>query len=317
MFLFSSAVSVILISCSGDQGLEISQNSNYSGYIIVSAIGTDSTGGPGFVSLFKPDGTFVRTFYDMAGSDYASGIAFYPPNELYAMIENSEDLEKFNMDTSVRQVIYGNPANLSSAPLRKIAISSLDKSIYVTETTTNSIEKFELNTDGTYSRVGNPFLNGTIGACDISASWGVAYIPSTNQIAVTSSGGGGISIFSIDGSCVANFNTGGGLGGGLVDVVYHALSNKLIYANSTNDGIYSINLDGTDNTLIFADSAVIDVPRTLATDASGHIYVGNSVRDTVEKLFFSGTGTAIRTSTKPLIGPRALSANTTQIVVIP
>jgi hypothetical protein len=62
---------------------------------------------------------------------------------------------------------------------------------------------------------------------------------------------------------------------------------------------------------------VINTPRAITVDSSGYIYVGSSGTDTIEKLSYSGVGSATRALTGALIGPGIYSQNPTSIVVIP
>lgn len=309
--------SLISLSCSGEKALEIAGITNLSGYIIVSTVTTDSVGGPGTVSLFSPSGVFVRSLYEFSGSNYVSGHAFMSPNHLISFVETDEYFDKFDLHAWKSKSIYSN-TSLTASPVRQLAVSSLDGSVYVVNYNGDSIEKLTLNSDGSYSRAGNPFIPTTVGACFLDAPWGIVYIPTTNQIAVasTSSINGGVAIYNADGTCARNLT--GTLGSNNpVALAFHSPSGKLLVAKSNGGAIYAFNLDGSQISLIFNDSSLINAPRSMAADKDGYIYIGSATQDTIEKLSYSGFGNASRATSAAFIGPRILTLNPTAITVIP
>ncbi len=316
-FYLTTWFSVISISCSGDKALEIAGITNLSGYIIVSTTSIDSTTGPGTVSLFSPSGAFVRSIYEFSGTNYASGHAFMAPNHLISFVETDEYFDKFDLHAWTSKSVYSN-TSLTASPARQIAVSSVDGSVYMVNYSGDSIEKLTLNSDGSYTRTGNPFIPTTVGSCVLDAPWGITYIPTTNQIAVvsTTTAGGGVGIYNADGTC-ARFLTGTLASNNPVALAFHSPSGKLILVKSNGGAVYSFNLDGSQVSLIYNDSAVINTPRSMAADKDGNIYVGSAAQDTIEKLSYSGFGNATRATSSPFIGPRVLTLNPTAITVIP
>lgn len=292
----------------------ISSSSSLSGSIVISSVATDPATGAGIVSWWNPNGTFKSTLRDLfSGSEFATGLGFIAPDKIVASIEGVDRLEIMNLSTSVLTPITH--VGLTATPLKQIAVDPTDSAIYIAEFNQNTVEKFTASG----SRIGAPFLATTTGACSLSSPWGVTVIPSTQDVVVISSpaAAGRFSKYTKDGACVthvtaAPFNSGTPQG-----VAYHPTTNKLLVTFATTHAIIAVDLDGTNPTTIYLNSAIINTPRTIATDAQGYIYVGSSGTDTIEKLYWSGTGSATRATSGPLIGPGVFSQNPTAITVIP
>lgn len=315
--IFTLASFLAVVSCAGEGSLQISYPLDFSGHVLVTTTAAD-TGGPSQVNLFSPQGKFVRTLVDIyVNTEYISGLAYSSAkDELLMMTEGTyEQVESIDFRTSTRKVIYSNVA-FTANPFRFIAVGP-DQSVYIAADGNDTIEKIRPDSDQVYSRVGAPFISTTTGACVLGSPWGVAYIPSTDQIAVANASNTGITIYNSDGTCVRNVTSAPFNNNSPVGVAFHALSSKLIVSISGSGSIYSMNLDGTNITLIYSDTSIISTPRGVATDSNGNIYVANIGRDTVEKLYYSGSGTATRTSATPFIGPSGFSRNPGQVVVIP
>lgn len=293
-------------------GLGIS--SSYSGSIVIASVATDPATGPGLISWWTPEGAFKTTLRDLfVGSEFATGLGFIYPDKLVSAIDGVDRLEITSLaNYSITPVTN---VNLTANTLKQLAVDPVDNGIYIAESSTNTVEKFTSNGQ----RIGAPFLSTTNGSCVLSSPWGVAVIPTTQEVVVISSPGaaGRFSKYTKDGVCVLHVTTGAFASGTPQAVAYHAPTGKLLVTFATTHAIIAVDQNGANPTTIFLNSSIINTPRSIAVDSSGYIYVGSSGTDTVEKLYWSGTGSAVRTSTGPLIGPGVFSQNPTAITVIP
>jgi hypothetical protein len=301
------------VSCTSDQGRLIEKD--LSGYVIVSTVATAPSTGPGLLSLVSPDGAEVTTIGDFYSSaEFVTGLAYLGNNRIVLSVDGADRINQYNLTTGVMSSFAVN-VNVTATPLRQMAITN-DKSLFVVESNTNAVEKI----DASGSRVGAPFIATTTGSCVLATPYGIAYDPINNQIAVISSPGGGAGRLSIydasSGACVTHVTAAPLNAGAPVGIAYHSLAQKFIVSFNTIHAIYAFDLDGTNGTQIYLNSSIISSPRALATDTSGAIYVGSDGTDTVEKLSWSGTGSATRALAGPLVGPSINSQNPTSILVI-
>jgi hypothetical protein len=314
-FILILACCAFLSGCGGDAPVDI-LGADYRGYVVVSTVATDPGTGPGIVSLFKPDGTLAEIIHDYYsnGAEFVSGSAFVPPHRIVYTVNGSNRLEGFNL--AERTTTLLNTSGLVGFALRNLAYSSTDAAVYVVKTTpTAAVDKFDVNT-GTRS----PLIPATVGLCALVTPYGITRISTTNQIAVISMAvSGRLSIYDHNGGCVSHFAGAAypALNVGTpTSVAYHAPTNMLLITQATTHQIWAMNLDGTGNVKIFDSPTIINTPRTITTDALGNIYVASIGTDTIEKLTWSGTGSAVRATSVPFIGTQVLSQNVTSISVI-
>lgn len=311
---------IFLISCEGNEELDLSGES--SGSIIVTTVATDPSTGPGMVSEFQSSGTFRRVLKDYysTGTSFPTGSAFVPPDNVLIMVESTLDVgDLFNIRTGELQasVIYN--SNISGTPVRQIAYNSAEGAVYILETlagNTGAIEKYILASG---QRLGAPFVPTTVASCVLANPYGVTINPNNQNIYVISANGaaGRLSVYDTSGNCIqhvvaAPLSTGTPSG-----IVYHSLSNKLIVTFATTHAIYSMDLDGTNAAQIYLNSSIINTPRAITADNDGYLYISSSGTDTVEKLIYTGTGSATRALSGPLIGPGIFSQNVSSITVVP
>ncbi len=289
-------------------------STSYSGNIIVSTVATDPATGPGLVTMFNSRGALVSLMRDLySSSEWATGTAFLSPYTIVSSIQGTVRLELTDIRTNSYTSIAN--ANLTSAPIRQIAVDSA-QSIWIVEAAAaqQDIEKFTVSGQ----RVGNPFIPTTVGSCVLATPWGIAYMPNLNYIAVISSAvAGKLDVYDTNGNCInqvvaAPLNAGTPTG-----VAYHSTSGMLLVTFATSHAIWAMNFDGTGATQIYLNSAIINTPKAIATDAQGNIYVGSNGTNTVEKIYWSGSGAATRVLSGPFIGPGAYSQHPTSITVIP
>lgn len=304
----------LIVACVGDKGFDGATTTTYSGNIIVTTVTTEPTTGPGLVTMFSSTGSVVTTLRDFYSTgEWATGSGFYPPYSLYIAVEGSDRIEQIDLRSNTVSSITH--VQLTSTPaLRNLAVTPAGN-VIVSEGTVGTLERFSNG-----NRDGSPFIPATVGSCALVSPYGVAVNTSNNDVAVVSAPGaaGRLSIYdSTGGTCKAHV-TGGSIGTGTPQAIaYHALSGKYVVAHSSTHAIMAYDSLGTNPTLIYLNSTVINTPRAIATDADGNIYVGSSGTETVEKLYWSGTGTATRVGTGPLIGPGIFSQNPTSITVVP
>lgn len=318
--LLAAAGTAALVACAGQNPLDLvsGANVNYSGYLAVTTVATDPATGPGLVALFSPQGQFVRVVHDyFSTSEFPTGSAFVPPDKLIVGVDGSDRMDLWNLTTTALQFPVTNANLLSNTtPLRQVARDPVDGSVYIVESNPNTIEKFTVNADGSYSRAGNPFIPTTVGSCVLSSPWGLTVIPSSQRVVVLSSAGR-LSTYDKDGNCLQHLTAAPLNAGTPVGVAYHSPSNKLIVAFAATHALWSMDQDGSNAAQIFLNASIISTPRGIAADRDGYLYVTSSGTDTVEKLYYSGSGAATRALPGPLLGPSINTQNPTSITVIP
>jgi hypothetical protein len=312
--------SILLMSCEGTKSLDLSGTS--SGSIIITTVATDPSTGPGMVNQFDSSGNFVRVLKDYysSGTSYATGSAFVPPENILVMVESTLDIgDLFNVRTGDMQGSVLFSSNLSGAPVRQIAYNPTEDAAYILETqagSTGTIEKFIL---GTGNRLGNPFIPTTVSSCVLASPYGIVFNQNDQRLYVISSSGaaGRLSVYDTSGNCIQHIVAAPLSTGTPSGITYHTLSNKLIVTFATTHAIYSMDLDGTNATQIYLNSSIINTPRSITSDSNGFLYVSSSGTDTIEKLVYTGSGSATRALSGPLIGPGIFSQNATSITVVP
>ncbi len=309
-------VALFSIACAGEKPFDgmVATTGVYSGTLVISSVTTDPATGPGLISWWTRDGGFKATLRDLyTGSEFGTGTGFIAPDKIIASIEGVDRLEILNLSNGATTAVTH--VGLTATPLKQLAVDPADSAIYVTEFNQNTVEKFTAGG----ARIGSPFLPTTSGSCVLSSPWGVTVIPETQEVVVISSPGaaGRFSKFTKDGACLTHVTTGTFSAGTPQAVAYHAPSQKLLVTLASTHAIVAVDQNGANPTTIFLNASIINTPRAIATDADGYIYVGSSGTDTIEKLYWSGTGSASRATTGPLIGPGAFSQNPTSISVIP
>lgn len=305
IILFS--FTVFVSSCSSD---EVSLVKN-GPYVVISSVTTGPATGPGIVTVYDRSGTLVNVLRDYAsnGAEYGAGLAHIGGLIFGVSVDGTDRIDKIDMLSGTISSITN--AALTATPMRNIATDS-QKSLFVVEANTNSIEKFDVSG----SRVGNPFIATTTGSCVLASPWGIAVNPTNNRFAVISSAASGrFSLYNSDGTCnthttAAPFNSGTPTG-----IAYHSLSGKWIITFATSHAIYAVSETGASPTQIFLNSSLINTPRSVACDSEGNIYVGSDGTDTVEKLYWSGTGAATRALAGPFAGPSINTLNPAAIAV--
>lgn len=301
--------------CEGDAPADILSARDYTGYLLITSVTTDPATGPGLATMFDPTGDLYKVIADYvaSGTTYASGAVFRAPNMLYLTVEPSERVDYISIDTGETEYSYSN-SNMTAAPLRQMAYSGYDQSIFVSESNINTVEKLSSN----WQRVGAPFIPASVttGAttCTITTVISMAVIPEDGRIGVLTSNR--LNIYDKDGNCLVtvsgapvNASTPWGL-------AYHPTSGKFLITRVGDHSVWSIDPDGTNATQIYVSATFINTPRAIDADDDGYIYVSSSGSDTIEKLYYDGTGVATRALTVPLIGPNVFTQNVQQISVM-
>jgi len=282
------------------------------GYVAITNVSVSPATGPGMVSIFNTQGELVsilRDYYS-SGTEYPSGITYLGNFMLAVTIDGADRIEIINFVTGVSSSLTN--SNLTAAPLRHIIVDN-DNSLLVTESSTNTVEKF----DASNSRVGNPFLATTTGACVLTSPWGIGINKLDNTIAVISSAvSGRFSLFNPDGTCNTHVTTAPFNSGTPTGIAYHAPSGYWIVTFATTHAIYAVNAIGGGAIQIYLNSSIINTPRAVACDSTGNIYVGSDGTDTIEKLYWSGSGLATRALAGPFAGPNVYTTNPVAITVI-
>jgi hypothetical protein len=317
---FSVASLGLLSSCEGNESLDLAGTS--SGAIIVTTVATDPSTGPGMVTQYDSSGGFVRVLKDYysTGTSFATGSAFVPPESVLVMVESTLDVgDLFNARTGEAQnsVIFN--SNISGAPVRQITYNPSEDAAYILETqagNTGTIEKFILSSG---QRLGNPFIPAVVSTCSLANPFGITFNPNTQRIYVISANGtaGRLSVYDTSGNCVQHVVAAPLNAGTPSGITYHSLSDKLIVTFASTHAIYAMDLDGSNPVQIYLNSSIINTPRAITSDADGYLYVSSSGTDTVEKLTYTGTGSATRAISGPLIGPGIFSQNVSSITVVP
>lgn len=286
---------------------------DYSGYVAIATVVTGPATGPGIVTLFDPDGNAVAVIEDdySSGTAYPSGVAYLGDATFAVFAEVSESLQKINIVNGT-VTSYSN-SNITANPIRHI-IADAAGSIYITEASTNTVEKI----NSSNQRVGNPYIATTTGSCVLSSPWGISHDSTNDRIAVISSAASGrFSLYNSDGTCNTHVTAAPFNSGTPTAICYHSLSGKFIVTFSTSHAIYSVNSTGGGGTLIYQNSSIINTPRSVACAGDGAIFVGSDGTDTVEKLSYDGTGVATRALPGPFAGPGVNTQNPSAIAVVP
>lgn len=310
-------LALLFVACSSGTSRFIAPSEaarSYSGYVMVATVATAPSTGPGILTLVSPDGTDVSVVQDLfISSEYVTGLAYLGSDRVAVGVDGADRIDVYNLLTGALTAFAVN-VNITATPLRNM-VSTADGSVYIVESNTNTVEKV----DSSGSRVGAPFLPTTVGSCVLSAPYGVAYDSANGRVAVISSAASGrLSIYNdTTGTCIAHVTTAPFNSGFPAGIAYHAPSGKYIVTFNTSHAIYSVDANGANAAQIYLNSAIINTPRTVATDTAGNIYVSSEGTDTVEKLYWSGSGTATRALSGPLLGPSVYSQNPTAILVIP
>ena len=297
----------LLLSCSSDEVSFVKSGP----YIVVASVATGPATGPGLVTAYDSNGSIVQILADYfsQGTNYAAGVAHRGDLNFAVSVDGTDRVDLINLITGTTSSV--NNSNISATPVRHIAVDTTG-SFFVAESNTNTIEKF----DSTNARVGNPFIATTTGSCVLASPWGVAVNPTNNRIAVISSAASGrFSLYNSDGTCNTHTTAAPFNAGTPTAIAYHPLSGKWIVTFATSHAIYAVNENGSSPTLIYQNSTLINTPRAVACDSQGHIYVGSDGTDTVEKLYWSGTGSATRALSGPFAGPNISTQNPTSIAV--
>jgi hypothetical protein len=327
VFLFFAFV--VLFSCKAEEGKVIVPESSEAiplpappRYLILTTATVDPPGGQGTVSIFSWDGGFIKTIRDLfLNGEYPSGGAWIK-NELLAIaVEGTDRLEIVNFDGQLQQSLV-NP-NLSGAPLRLVVVNPDNHSVFVAESSStpasNQIERFDVNpSTGAYTRTGNPFIPATVGSCSLTTIWGMAFIPGVNRLAVISSAATGrLSVYNaVDGTCVNHVTAAPFNANTPTSIAYHAPSNKLIVGFTTNHALVAVNIDGTAPSTIFQNAAFVNLPRALATDSEGSIYVASAGTRNIVKLHWTGMGSATVVGSANFMGPSSAVMYPTSIIVV-
>jgi hypothetical protein len=299
----------LITGCAGDPNAQLLES--LSGRVVISSVLTGPATGPGTIVSYDSEGKdpVVLRDYFSSGTNYASGLAIAGNGILALFREGPKILEKLDL-TKGTSTTYSN-VNVTATPVRHIAADT-QGAIYIAESNVNTVEKIDANDN----RVGNPYINTTTGSCVLASPWGVAVNTTNDQVAVISSANAGrLSIYDSAGSCLfqrtgAPFNTGTPTA-----ICYHKLTNRFIVTFATTHAIFSVSADGSTGTQIYLNASIINTPRAVACGDDGAIYVGSDGTDTVEKLFYSGTGLATRVLSGPFAGPNVYTQNPTGIVV--
>jgi hypothetical protein len=309
-------LSGLLISCTSsrpfDGGTAASTQSSYSGYIVVTTVATDPTTGPGIVTLFKADGTYVMGLRDLyPSSEWSGGTSFLSPDRVIISIANGTRIEEFNLTTRVSSNFA--TARISGNPNRSFAQDTVDNTFYLGETSgaSSTIEKYDSNG----SPIGAPFIASTVGSCTLNTPTGIAFIPSTQNIAVVQSTK--LNIYNKSGGCVSAVTAAPFNSNAPYAIAYHAATDKLLVAFATNSNIYACSTSGTGCSQIYVNTSIVSTPRAITVDASGAIYIGSSGTDTIEKFTWDGVGTLTHVGAGSFIGPGIYTQNPTSIMVIP
>lgn len=309
-------LSLVISGCAGEKffdQLATPSTTSMSGYIVVSSSNSagGAAGSAGAVAMFDSNGSLVsvlRNYYDTI--ELPTGLAYIGSNTLLISVDGNDRIEASNILTSA-YTTYGVASGVSAIPLKQMATDT-GNNVYISEFNTNTIEKI----DSSGTRVANPFITGG-GGCVIASAWGIAYVPTTNMVVVTSNAGANLNFFNATtGVCATSISNAAYTTQNPTAVVYHSLQNKLLIARIGDEKIYAANPDGSSPVVAYSNSARITDPYTLAVESNGNVLVGASGQNTIERLSFNGT-TLTHVSSGPLIGPNIYTQKPTQIVVIP
>ncbi len=327
LILFSAS----FIGCSGNipfDQLAASQAGEIpSGSIIITS-NSNGTTGPGIISVWTAAGALDRVIYDYTKVTvgYASGIAFVPPTQIFAVTDTGGGASNDFLDLFDYSTPFANPTNLFSTLVSGAATTYMRQMALVTDTSndryyafiseagSNRIARLSSSISNlNFTRDYNFAANGT---CTLATPYGVAYIPSTGNLGVISSAASGrVNIYDLTGTCVGstamtNFPTG---------AAYHSVSGKLLVTYATTSAVTAHNVStgaASPASAIYTSAGQLNTPRAIATDDDGYIYVGSDGSDLVVKLYWDGV-TATASYVGTVIQSSTFSQNITSITVVP
>lgn len=302
----------------GEKGFDSASDGDLSGYIVISTVTTDSTGGPGMVTIFKPDGSFhkvLRDFYQST-TDWAGGIGFQAPDSVILAVEGSSSDRIERVPVSNPNLFQTVASGFIGASYVRSMVQTKNGDFYIVENTGNSSSVERVNSN--FARAGGPWIPTTDGSCTLASTgaYGVAYDPNTERVFVTSTTGR-LNIYNDNnGSCVTSLTGAPYAGNTPTGIAYHSLTNKILVVLSGTHSIQACDTNGANCTAIFTSASVLSTPRAITTDANGYIYVSSAGNDSIVKLAWSGTGSATVVAA-PLIAPSVYSQNVQAILVVP
>lgn len=267
-------------------------------YIVIASGDTNHAA----VTVYTTSGQYVSRlmdFLDIGG--LPRGLAILDPYNLIVSSEYVDTLYNVSIE-GVRTPFFVGTAFAGN--IYDIAKDSRDN-FYAVES--NAIEKF----DKTGNRLGNPFQNGNLGLCLISAPRNIFVTPDDQLIIANSGGTDNVTILDVSGdtpSCIASV----ALGNNPYGVLKH--SNGFIYVSTQgNDQIYRLNADLTNPTVIWTtNTTLLNDPSAMVEMPDGNIAVAGATNDTIELIDPDGN----RVGTAPFIKtPDTL--NITDMVIWP
>lgn len=333
--LFFTAL-VIFAGCSGQKAYDNgvapystpTPEPTYSGYVLVASVMTENSdgpvSGPGWVSLFDPQGNFVRKIADYTGQTaFPVGLAYTGSGNVLIALDGTDRIESHNLNTSVT-TSFGPLVGLSGNPIRDLARRTVDGSLFISEwTNTHNVERY----DSLGNRQQAPYIASTVGGtCNLNGPYGMAYIPGYDRLAVISHPAGAtsgrLSVYDVSDpanpACV-NYVTAAPFNANTpTAVAYHALTNRILVTLSTGNLVAACQVSGTGCSTIINTPVLVSNPRAITTDGNGYIYVASVDTHTIERFTWSGSGAAVRNPAgNAFIGPRSETINPTAILVIP
>lgn len=335
-FIKTTTLGLLIGACSSDTGFDqLVAQSNVipSGSIIITS-NYNGTTGPGMISVWTPSGALDRVIYDYTkvGTGYASGIATLggTSSKLLAVTDTGGGASNDFLDLFDYYYPFANPVNLFSSLSSGAATTYMRQMALVTDYVANRYYAFISESgNNRIARLSSPIGSSSVnlnftrdynfaanGTCTLTTPYGVAYIPSSNNLAVIASAASGrVNIFDQTGVCVGstamtNFPTG---------VAYHAKSGKILVSYQTTGAITAHNATtgaASPATAIYTSTAQLSTPKAIATDANGYIYVASDGLGLVVKLYWDGVS-ASATYLGTIIQSSAFTQHITSMTVVP
>lgn len=277
---------LLLVSCAKPQGEFLLSPNQVSRPPLLVVLSSDVTAKS--LTYYELDGTNPVNFFSYRVLGHlVRGISYFDDEHLLVSLDTQDKIDKVGFDGTYQE--FHNSPNITGN-IFDIERDPVKNEFYIIEG--NFIEKI----DAVGDRIGNPFINTTIGSCVLNVPKAMAILPNGNLAVINSGGTGALNIYNISGTsatCVATAAIGGAPSGIL------AHSNSYIYiTTTTTDRVVRTDALGAGLTTIWStNTTIISDPTAMVELENGDLAVASSLTDSIERITVDG----VRVGNRPFI----------------